>query len=282
MFKFRYIAPILVFILFSCQNKIKEKYTDTYTTGTIYIAVDESLQPIIQEEIDVFEAMSPKAKIQPIFTNEVNAINLLLKDSVRVAITTRALSSKEDNFLKSKKFYAHSYKLATDGIALIINKHNRDSILNVNDIKKILTGESLNWKDIFPASNLGKFQVVFDNQNSSTVRFVLDSICGGKTLSKNVYAQNSNLEVIDYVSRTPNAIGFIGVNWLGNRKDTTNLTFKEEIRVMSVSAEPEATRTNSYKPFQAYFFTDIIHLPEVYMSFSMTQEGHYLLVLLRF
>jgi len=254
MQKFKLLSLFLISLLFSCQNKAKENETDTYTSGKITIAVDQNFQPIIQQEIDVFDALTPRATIVPNYTNEVNAINLLLKDSVRVAITTRPLSSKEDEYLKSKKFYSHSYKLARDGVALIINNHNRDSLITVNDLRKIITGESLKWKDIFPTSKLGDFKVVFDNQNSSTVRYAIDSICNGKPLSKKLYAQNTNLEVIDFVSKTPNAIGIIGVNWLGNRKDTTNLSFKNEIRVMSVSAESEATVGNSYKPYQAYLF----------------------------
>jgi len=46
----------------------------------------------------------------------------------------------------------------------------------------------------------------------------------------------------------------IGVNWMGNSKDTTNLSFKSEVRVMAVTSEDEATVTNTYKPFQAYLF----------------------------
>ena len=112
----------------------------------------------------------------------------------------------------------------------------------------------MNWNEVFPKSKLGKFQVVFDNQNSSTVRYAIDSICKGAQLSKKLYAQNNNLEVIDFVSKSPNAIGIIGVNWLGNRKDTTNLSFKNDVRVMAVSSESEATVENSYKPYQAYLF----------------------------
>jgi len=243
-----------VIILFSCQNKVKDKFTDTYSSGVIQIAVDENFQPIVQEELDVFEAMNPKAGIIPHYTNEVEAMNLLLKDSVRLVIATRPLSDNEMKYFKSKTFYPRSYKFATDGIALIINNQNSDSLITVSQIRKILSGEVTNWNEIYPKSKLGKLQVVFDNQNSSTVRYAIDSICNGKKLSKSLFAQNTNSEVINFVSKTPNAIGIIGVNWLGNAKDTTNLSFKSEIRVMSVSGEATATSANSYKPFQAYLF----------------------------
>lgn len=254
MARVKIACVFFVLILFSCQNKIKDKFTDTYSSGAIKIAVDENFQPIMQEEIDVFQAMYPKASIKPQYTNEVEAMNLLLKDSVRLVIATRPLSDNELKYFKSKSFYPHSYKFATDGIALIINNHNADSLITVGQIRQILTGEVSDWKEIYPGSKLGKLNVVFDNQNSSTVRYAIDSICNGKQLSKKLFAQNTNSEVINFVSKTPNSIGIIGVNWLGNTKDTTNLSFKSDIRVMAVSGEVTATVANSYKPFQAYLF----------------------------
>jgi phosphate transport system substrate-binding protein len=256
MYKFKFTLFSLVLILCSCQNKIKDKHTDTFGAGEIPIAVDESFRPIVQGEIDVFEALNSKASIVPNYTSEVNAINLLLKDSVRVAIATRELSLKEISYLNSKKFYPHSYKIATDGVALIINKSNPDSLITVGQIKRILSGEISEWKDIYPTSKLGKFKIVFDNSNSSTMRYAIDSISNGQPLrAKELFAQNTNPEVIDYVSKTPNAIGIIGVNWIGNHmKDSTNLSFKDEVRVMAVSGEIKASVANSYKPFQAYFF----------------------------
>ncbi|MDR3651923.1 MAG: substrate-binding domain-containing protein [Paludibacter sp.] len=255
MNKFKFISFFCFLLLVSCQTKSKkDRFSDTFTTGVIPIAVDENLKPIIKEELDVFEAMYPKTGIVPNYTNEVNAINLLLKDSVRVVIATRPLSSKEEKYLNTKQFYPHSYKLATDGIALIINNQNPDSLITVSQIRNILTGQVANWKDIYPKSKLGQFKIVFDNPNSSTVRYAIDSICNGQALSKNLFAQNSNTEVIEFVKKTPNAIGIIGVNWLGDRNDTTNLSFKNDVRVMAVSGEVTATIANSYKPFQAYLF----------------------------
>ena len=82
----------------------------------------------------------------------------------------------------------------------------------------ILTGQVQKWKELYPASGLGDIQLVFDNKNSSTVRFAVDSICKGAPLSdKDVKALKTNQQVIDYVAHTPDAIGVIGVNWLGNR-----------------------------------------------------------------
>lgn len=242
-------------ILAACNRKPKDGLTDTYVSGVIAIAADESFQPIVQEEIDVFEGIYPLAGIVPRYTTEVEAINLLLKDSVRLAIATRTLTEEEMNSFHSRKFYPREIKLATDGLALIVNRQNPDSLISVRDIRRILTGEVKNWKEVYPGSSLKGIRVVFDNRNSSTVRFATDSICGGRSFSTTeVKALRTNQQVIDYVAQTPDAIGVIGVNWLGNRSDTANLSFRREIRVMAVSAEDVATPENSYKPYQAYLY----------------------------
>lgn len=253
--QFWLIGIIVLAVLNACRSKSDKGPTDTYSSGVIAIAADESFAPIVQEEIDVFESLYPLAGIVPRYTTEVEAINLLLKDSVRLAIATRMLTEEEMNSFHSRKFYPQIIKLATDGLALIVNRSNPDSLLSVRDFRRILTGEVKDWKTVNPKSHLKAIQVVFDNKNSSTVRFAIDSICGGKPLAtRSVSALKTNQQVIDFVAENPGAMGIIGVNWLGNRSDTTQLSFREEIRVVAVSAEDVATPSNSYKPYQAYLY----------------------------
>lgn len=248
-------ALLSLAVLAACHRKPKDGLTDTYTSGVIEIAVDESFQPIVQEEIDVFEGLFPLAGIVPRYTTEVETVNLFLKDSVRLAITTRPLTEEEMNSFHSRKFFPREIKLATDGLALIVNRRNPDSLMSVRDLRRILTGEVRHWKELYPSSGLGRIRVVFDNKNSGTVRFAVDSICRDNPLSaRDVKALHTNPQVIDYVARTPGAMGIVGVNWLGNKGDTTRLSFRDEVRVLAVSAADVATPANSYKPYQAYLF----------------------------
>ena len=189
--QFRLIGLVALVVLSACNSKSKGP-TDTYSSGVVSIAADESFEPIIQEEIEVFENLYPLAGIVPRYTTEVEAINLLLKDSVRLAITTRTLTEEEMNSFHSRKFYPREMKLATDGLALIVNRANPDSLISVCNFRRILTGEVKEWKAVNPNSRLKDIQVVFDNKNSSTVRFAIDSICAGKPLSKNLNAQDNN------------------------------------------------------------------------------------------
>ena len=267
---------ILAAVTFSACNRLQPKVTrtDTPTSGVASIVCEDCFSPIIQEEIAVFQGLNGEAQINPVYTNEVDAMNLFLKDSIRLIVVARDLTSAEDQSIRSRELIPRSKKIAIDGVALIINRQNKDSLISVSNLKKIVTGEIRDWKDLNPKSSLGKIRVVFDNPNSSTVRFIKDTICEGKPFSDNIKAMLSNQSVIDFVSKTPNALGLIGVNWIGNEKDTTNLSFTNKVRVMSVSPYDDARLDNSYKPFAAYlalgkypFYRDI------YMIISDVQGG---------
>ncbi|MDP4185514.1 MAG: substrate-binding domain-containing protein [Bacteroidota bacterium] len=247
----------LIFLIFySCQNKGTKTSLDTPTTGVIKIGVDETFEPIIDSEITVFESIYKSAGIIPAYKPEVDIFNLLVKDSVRMIIASRQLTQKEKEYFESKTIYPKEVKIAVDGIALITNRSNRDTLITTETIRKILTGEIKKWSDIYPNSKLGAIKVIFDNPNSSTVQHLMRTLCKGQTLSsKNVSALKNNLEVANYVSKSPNAIGVIGVNWISNRKDTTCMGFLDKIRVMAVTKEAKATVANSFQPYQAYLAT---------------------------
>lgn len=253
--QFGLLTLALVVLLAACRQKPKDGRTDTYTSGTVAIAADESFQPIVEEEIFVFESLYPMADLVPHYVTEVEAVNLLLKDSLRLAITSRRLTPEELYSFNSRKFFPQQIKIATDGLALITNLGNPDTLISVNSIRDVLTGKKTRWKEIYPNSRLGEIQLVFDNKNSSTVRFAIDSICRGKELAGNVSALNTNKEVINFVAKTPGAIGIVGVNWLSDRSDSTGLSFNKEVNVMSVSHSTQPTVLNSFKPYQYYLYT---------------------------
>ena len=215
--------------LVSCRNTKSNGDSETLYSGKIKIAVDESFKPIMEEELQVYHALTPEALITPIYCSEVEAMNLFLKDSVRMVIANRSLTERELSSFHTRKFFPESVRMAVSGIALIINKNNPDSLISVNNL-----------------------QVVFDNPNSGLIHYAIDSICRGEQLALSLKARKTNGEVIDYVASTPDAMGIIGANWIGNAADSTRLSFNESVRVMAVSNAEHVTPENSFKPYQAY------------------------------
>jgi phosphate transport system substrate-binding protein len=262
-------------LIAGCNSKnTGDKYTDTPTTGKVAIAVDETFQPIIEAELQVFHAVYRYAAIQPKYLPEVDVFNLLLHDSVRLAIVSRPLNAKEMNYFHSRKFFPKEIPVAVDGIAVLVNPSNPDTLFSVSQLRKIMLGEITDWKQINPRSKLGEIKVVFDNPNSSTVRFVVDSITKSQNLGKQLSAMQYNMDVADFISKTPNAIGVMGISWISDSRDPKSLSFLKKVKVSGISTLDPPTPENCYQPFQAYIATGKYPLTRfVYMILTEPRAG---------
>ena len=209
---------LILGLFLACGNKPKNDLGYDYEAAAGFFAADESFHPILDEELEVFikvfnRNLPKKDTLKACYMSEQDAVQMLMKNETWLAFTTRKLTEKERKNLQDRSFSPREMAIAYDGLALITNQQNTDSCISIKDFIRILRGEATKWSDIYPSSKLGDIDVVFDNPLSSTVRFCVDSILGGEQItSTNIGAVLKSSEVIDYVERTPNAIGIIGSN----------------------------------------------------------------------
>ena len=249
------IGLTLVLGLFSaCGNKPNPAKEDAYQKAAQSFVADESFFPILDEELFYFNSQRLDT-IAVDYMNEQDAVKRLMKLDTWLAFTTRRFTVKEEQSLRDRQYLPRAIPIAYDGLAIIVNNANPDSCITVTDFARILRGEATKWGDIYPQSRLGTIDVVFDNPLSSTVRWCVDSILGGKEFTNpNIGAVKTSAAVIDYVESHQNALGIIGSNWLNDKRDTTNVTFKKNITVMGVSKMKTAEKYNSYQPYQYYLY----------------------------
>jgi phosphate transport system substrate-binding protein len=233
-FKCRVRMILLLFLVIffqACSDKSKEKKADRFDNGTIYISCDESFKPVIDAEIEVYQASYPDAHINVQYKPEADCLRDFGVDSIRMIIATRGFSESERKFMiDSLKVGPEQTTVAHDAIAVIIHPEAKDSFFTMDRIRDLVSG---NLKEnLIP---------VFDGlKATSTVRFMIDSVLKGKSLGKNVVGAQSSEGVIDYVSKTPNAVGFIGVSWVGNKEDTSQQSFLKKIRLARLESTDSA------------------------------------------
>ena len=218
---------------------------DSPQKGTIHISVDESFQPVIDSQIQVYMALHPETNIIAEYKTEAECFKDLMKDSTRMIIVTRGLNDKEEKFYNEKFYFYPSWqKIANDAVAVIVNKASKDSMFYLADLRSMLKGTS--------ADNV-KF--VFDGlSGSSSLRFVKDSILRGDDFdTAHVFAEKSSQGVIKFVEQNKNVIGFVGVSWIGNPEDTTQLSFLTKINIASLQGT--GTDKAFVKPYQANIVT---------------------------
>ena len=235
-------------LLPSCGGKSNSDYQEIAK----FFAADESLSPVINEELDAYRLRRKDCLIDTLYTNEYDAVNMLVDRKTWLVFTTRQLTPNEMQILRDRHLKPNTMPLAYDGMALIVNKDNPDSLITVKDFIRIITGEITCWNELDPALPNDTIRMAFDNPKSATVRFCVDSILRGKEMKTtgNIRAVQTSREVISYVEKHKNAIGIVGSMWLNDQRDTTNVTFGRNVKVMSVSKADVATPANSYDPSQ--------------------------------
>lgn len=235
-----YYYFFLVWLGWACGAADSEKREqESLTKGRIRITIDESYKPVLQQAITVFTASYPRVKIMPKYATYAECLRDLYNDSVRLVLLPgmpdKAAQEKIRERLGFKPAYGH---LLRDAVAVILNKHIRDTLWDERGLRRLLEGKD------------SRFKVAFDgDETSSTLQYCMDSILRGAPLSDKVQGARHSLELIQYVQRTPNAIGFIGVSWIGDPEDSLQMRFLSALQVASLQMR---TDTHLYvKPYQA-------------------------------
>ncbi len=212
------IVLVLV-VLYSCKGDSETK--ETILTGSTSILVDESILPIIEDQVAVFESQY-NATIKLLPQSEKESVQSFVNNKARTIILSRKLNTTERAIFKNRNITPLETSFAIDAVALIKNKKTKDSIQDISEIVEFLKGNPTKIKGL-----------VFDNANSSTTRYFLE-LAGLKNMpDTGVFSFKTNDEVIQYVSQNEGMIGVVGVNWVFQPSAATKKIL-DNITVLSV------------------------------------------------
>ena len=206
--------------LYSCSNGKIKAQTDTPQQGTINISVDESFEPVINEQIKVYESTYPDAHIIAHYKPEADCFKDFQNDSTRLIIVARGLSTKERDYYEASLQYRPQFSLiAYDAVAIIVNQNCKDSVFTISRLHDILSGKE-------------NINAVMDGRNAtSTVRYLQDSILKGEPFGKNVVASKSSEDVKNIITERSDALGFVGLNWVGDSYDRKQQQLLKKIKL---------------------------------------------------
>ena len=221
--RYLYIMLSVCILATACKTSAIQEKLDTPSEGRIRISVEESFKPFIEQELKVFALSFPKASIEVAYKSEIECFKDLASDSTRMIIVTRGLDKKEQANYKDQLSYAPTFGiLAYNAIAVVVNKKTKDSVFSMAELSEMLSGKN-------------NKQVVMDGSNlTGIVRFLKDSLLHETPFGKNVVSANGSEEVISYIKDNPNAIGFVGMNWVGDNYDPKQMEDRKSLKMALV------------------------------------------------
>ena len=97
---------------------------ETILTGEMNLFVDETVESLVQGQIDVFESQY-KAKIHLTAKTESEIVNDLLSGKTNMAVLTRRLTQEEENYFHNKNVIPRISHFASDAVVFIRNKKSK-------------------------------------------------------------------------------------------------------------------------------------------------------------
>ena len=270
-YKILWVLLVINGLIFSSCNS-NTRNSDTPNQGEINMAADNTIEPIIAQELDIFGYDFPETKINCRFSPENEIFKRIMDDSIHFAVTTRRLSPDERSHFNNRKIEIYENKVATDAVAVIVNRMNPDTTLSLITLKEILEGKIQNWNSILVQSHLGEIRVILD-QNGSSIERNIKEVLGSHALdSKKIFSLTGNAAVANYIAKNPNAIGFIGMNWLNNNDSaSTNLASKVHVLALSQNFKAEENIRYYMPNFNNINFKKY---PFIRSVFTLSVEGH--------
>lgn len=223
-----FITLSVIIGMIGCKpQKSKEGTYDTSSHGTINISVDESFKPVIEAQIAMYHNSYPETKIVAHYKPEAECIKDLFNDSAtRTVIITRGLTEKETKYFTAELGYIPANNIvATDAIAIVVNNASEDTLFTLERLKQQLAGK-VNTQQ----------HIVFDGLSAtSTLRFIMDSVLKGQALDTTVVkAAKSSKDVLEYVANDKNAIGLVGISWIGNPEVPEQVAMLKKVKLAYV------------------------------------------------
>ena len=233
--KFFLLGFVCVCLVMCNKSDQSKNSKESILKGSATILVDETLTPIIEDQVAIFESKY-KAKIKIVSQSEAELVVSLFKEKSGIAILTRNLTINENKIFEQKKITPKITKFATDAIAFISNKSNKDTLIELKSVIDYMKGKQ----------NARIKGLVFDNPNSSTVRY-MNELAGINAFPKEgVYSFKTNQEVIKFVAENDGMIGVVGVNWLTQPMPIME-KYVDKVNVLSVKS---TTNSKFYSPSQ--------------------------------
>ena len=232
---------IILLIAVSCnQGNNIENDSDQFVSGSYNFVFDESLSPILDQELYVFKSIFPNAKPNVSYQPENKVLNLILNNKARFAIMGRTLKPDEIKLFTDRNLPPKIGKIAVDAIALVVAKNSPDSLMLLADVKSIFSENTKSDKNL-----------VFDNPNSSVINYLKTFFSAKQLKQNNIYALKNSKEVIKYVAAHKNAIGFISYSWL-TEPDANYAADVNNIKIVGIKDESSKDTAKVYfKPSQS-------------------------------
>lgn len=118
-----------------------EAYAGSKPSGKAVVGGSSSVSSVMEKLIEAYKKVNTGAEIELQTTDSTTGMTSAIDGSYDIGMASRELQDEEKDKLDSQV-------IATDGIAVIVNKNNTTDELSSDQVKTIYTGDATTWDEV--------------------------------------------------------------------------------------------------------------------------------------
>jgi phosphate transport system substrate-binding protein len=232
----------------------------------------DTMLPLSLKEAESFNKENPGNKVTVTGGGSGVGIAALLDGTTDVAQASRSLKMDEKLKLKEAGITYKEVIAAYDALSVIVNPSNKVTQLSREQLEAIFTAKITNWKDV--GGDDMKIVVYSRESSSGTYEFFKTSVMNGKNFASSVLSMPATGAIVQSVSQTKGAIGYIGLAYM--EKDIRALKISYDKGKTYIAPSVETAMDKTYPIVRPLFYFYNVKLEKKvkpYLDYVLSNKG---------
>ena len=231
----------------------------------------DTVLPVAQQTAERFMALNPDARITVTGGGTSVCISALLDGTTDIAMASRPIKFSEKMKVKSAGKEVEEVIVAYDALAVVVHPSNPVKQLTRQQLEDIFRGKITNWKQV--GGDDRKIVVYSRETSSGTYEFFKESVLKNKNYMSSSLSMPATGAIIQSVSQTKGAIGYVGLAYLSPRVKSLSVSYDGK---HFAPPTMESATDKSYpivRPLYYYYNTENAGQVNPLISFILSPAG---------
>lgn len=238
----------------------------------IVVKGSDTVLPLAQKEAETYMKKNAGKSITVVGGGSGVGISALIDNTTDIAMSSRKVKMDERMKLQDAGRAFKEVIIANDALSVVVNPKNKVGKLTREQLEGIYTGKIKNWKDV---GGEDLTIVVYARETSSgTYEFFKEHVMNRKNYASSVLNMPATGAIIQSVSQTKGAIGYVGLAYL--TPEVKDVAVSYDAGKTYVNASLETAKNKTYpivRPLYFYYPSSKESAVKSFIDFVVGADG---------
>ena len=258
-------------------------FSSSLARGGMQIKGSDTMVNLVQAWAEAYMEQKPEAFIAVTGGGSGTGFAALINGTSSMAASSRKIKSKEITLAEKRGVNPTEYKVALDGLAVVVHPDNSISQLTLDQLSDIFMGKIKNWKEV--GGHDAEIVLLSREVNSGTHIYFKEHILkrgkkeGRIEFSPYALLMPSSQAIADEIKQNRDAIGYYGMGYVNEGQKALSIAIDDQSEYYFPSLEN--VLEGSYPISRPLFlYTDGKTASDVedFLNFILSEEGQKIVV----